>query len=547
MNTENWPLVKLTEEKEAFIQQVIIETFNQIVKNNRKVNDIKDIIEHVIYQERIRIKENPWIVDPEDDWKFWEKTKLTLLETANDDHKSQTKVANEQEILKSIINRYTREICGNFQEKTYKIALKVVPFIFSRLLNSATKGWFKGLFSKENKVHEKVELRGDLNLIRKLSDECTIILVPTHFSNLDPILVGYGIYLADLPPFLYGAGLNLYNNRIVAYFYDRLGAYKLDRRKKNMIYLETLKTFSQVAIERNCHSLFFPGGTRSRSGMLESKVKMGLLGSVIDAQIKNFTNPHSQKKVIILPLIISYHFVLEAPSLVKEHLKKTGKEKFLIKHDQYATWRRILNFVWQLFSKNSKIVLSYGQPMDVLGNYVKADGKSYDKFDREIDVEKYFYSNGKLAESKQRDAEYTEILADKIVEEYKKHNVVLSSHVIAFAAFNIIQNRFKELDLFGLLRIDDHEKLINYAVFVRKIDEFRKIILEYEKEGKLKVDDTFYLTIEEFVEHGLKHLGLYHSKKVLYVNKQGFINTQDLNLLYFYHNRLVGYELEKYF
>jgi len=39
---------------------------------------------------------------------------------------------------------------------------------------------------------------------------------------------------------------------------------------------------------------------------------------------------------------------------------------------------------------------------------------------------------------------------------------------------------------------------------------------------------------------------MYHAKRPLIKNKKGDISTQDLNLLFYYHNRLVGYNLEKY-
>lgn len=38
---------------------------------------------------------------------------------------------------------------------------------------------------------------------------------------------------------------------------NRLGAYRVDRRKKNAIYLEALKVYSTEVIMRGGHSLFF--------------------------------------------------------------------------------------------------------------------------------------------------------------------------------------------------------------------------------------------------------------------------------------------------
>jgi glycerol-3-phosphate O-acyltransferase len=41
-------------------------------------------------------------------------------------------------------------------------------------------------------------------------------------------------------------------------------------------------------------------------------------------------------------------------------------------------------------------------------------------------------------------------------------------------------------------------------------------------------------------------VGLYHSKRPLIRNADGDLVTQDLSLLYFYHNRLEGYGLSQY-
>ncbi len=41
---------------------------------------------------------------------------------------------------------------------------------------------------------------------------------------------------------------------------------------------------SRLSIQRGVNSLFFPGGTRSRDGAIETDLKMGLLGTVVEAQ-----------------------------------------------------------------------------------------------------------------------------------------------------------------------------------------------------------------------------------------------------------------------
>ena len=77
--------------------------------------------------------------------------------------------------------------------------------------------------------------------------------------------------------------------------------------------------------------------------------------------------------------------------------------------------------------------------MDVLGNPVDEDGVSKDKFGRTIDVKDYFTTEGVIKEDLQRESEYTKMLGDKIVDRYFKDNIVLSSHLVAFAAFELLK------------------------------------------------------------------------------------------------------------
>jgi glycerol-3-phosphate O-acyltransferase len=158
--------------------------------------------------------------------------------------------------------------------------------------------------------------------------------------------------VVGLPQFTYGAGLNLYNTGYTAYFMNRLGAYRLDRRKKNPIYLETLKTMSNLAVQRGTNSLFFPGGTRSRSGAMEKELKKGLLGSVVEAQ-RDICGRADNNKIYVVPLIIGYHFVLEAEFLIESYLKLIGKEHYIAKEkDQSYSVRKWLRFGWSFFSRS---------------------------------------------------------------------------------------------------------------------------------------------------------------------------------------------------
>jgi glycerol-3-phosphate O-acyltransferase len=145
------------------------------------------------------------------------------------------------------------------------------------LLSSPRNGLRRWDLSPESRVR----VEGELDWVRELSREATVILAPTHVSNLDSPIIGYALYAAGLPPFVYGAGLNLFSNPWLGWWMHRLGAYTVDRTKRAALYKDVLKDYSIRCLTTGHHSLFFPGGTRSRSGHVETRLKKGLLGTGI--------------------------------------------------------------------------------------------------------------------------------------------------------------------------------------------------------------------------------------------------------------------------
>lgn len=542
-----WPIYKMYQDKDAFMQQVQAFTVERICQQ-KKGGSLSDKIAAVLYNERARIIENPWKVDPPDEMDFWSDTRKRLLRGYKNDQLTEAEAeVYYKELLDRIIQRYVREITGNFKIPTYKLARKVLPMLFSAILNTTTL--------RRSNLTEKIRIVGAIDEMRSLVTKGTVVLVPTHFSNLDSILVGWAADRVGMAAFSYGAGLNLYNSKIMAYFFGRLGAYTLDRRKKNDFYLESLKSFSQLSIERGVHTLFFPGGTRSRSGHLESKVKLGLLGTAIDAQNAVYERAE-ENKIYIIPVVLNYHFVLEAKSLIEQYLKYTGKELYLAEGDGFGGFWKILKFLRQFVSNSSEIIVNFGKPMDVMGNFVDSDGNSLDKKGRHIDVKEYFISGGELKYDRQRNEVYTKQLADKIVERYYVENIVLSSHIVAFTAFNIIKKNFPNLDLYGVLRLPREDRIIPKGLLYKNLERLRTELRNLAAQGAVQLSDTVLnLSVEELVKHGIKNVGAFHIKKPLKVNsdyravpgsREGDFECQDLKLLYYYHNRMEGYDLAKF-
>lgn len=542
----DWPVYQLSKNRKEFIEEVAQNAFARIKEVRPTTKHVIDELEATVYREQQRMKRNRWRVDPADEPRFWSSIKEELVTLpGKSPEETQTKA---DELLHRIVSRYANEIAGNFKATSYRFTREIVKFWFSRLLNGARVKKFGAFFRTRYTLRDKIHIVGKVKHLRKLASQGTVIMVPTHFSNLDSILIGWVIHSLGLPAFIYGAGLNLFNIKIFAYFMNSLGAYKVDRRKKNVPYLETLKLYSTLAIQKGAHSLFFPGGTRSRSGMIEKQLKLGLLNSTIEAQRNLYLNARgdeSVRKIFIVPVCLNYHFVLEAPDLVDEYLSAKGQDRYLPEQDKYGSWQ-LLQFLFKFFTKGSNISVSIGRGLDVLGNYVDDDGNSLDAQGRVIDTRDYFLSNGQITIDKQREDEYTRMLSQRIVLEYHHINRVFASHLVAFVAFEMWQKKHPKLDLFGLLRLPEEDQVLEYEEFRETCKRVRKQIYHLKNEDKVYHATHLKGKIDLVIRHGLDNVGIFHLKRPLLMNKEGNIITKDFNTLYYYHNRLVGYDLEKF-
>nr|MBS0036624.1 1-acyl-sn-glycerol-3-phosphate acyltransferase [Saprospiraceae bacterium] len=538
---KKWPICHLADQRKAFIEEVNQLTVNNLLRYSDE--GVQELIAKTIYLEKIRMKKSTWKVDPPNEKLFWNRIedKLTQIKGMPQE------VAREKsrELLYRVINRYTEEIVGDFKTNTFKFARKALTAFFKVLFN---KFWEKYPFwGPKSRLLDKVKVTGFVPLVRKLMKKGTVVLVPTHSSNLDSIYLGYAIdFKAGLPFFCYGAGLNLYNSEFAAFYMNRMGAYRLDRRKKNAIYLETLKTMSKRMTEMGVNNLFFPGGTRSRSGKIESKLKLGLLGTMIEAQ-RSLIQNNSNKKVFVVPVITSYPFVLEARVLIDEYLRSEGKEKYFKRKFKQVKRFSKLTFFNHLFTKNQTTWVSFGRPLDVLGNIINEKGESVDERGRVVDVKDYFTVGTLIKTNNQRESIYTKVLADSIVESYKADNVVLPCHFSAFVAFKFLAKINDDKDIFDLFLLEERDTGLKWRPLVTYAEDMHEKFLELCAEKKLKLTPAFNADTETLLLNGIEELGHYSVRKPLkYLAKSRKLCSEDVKLLFFYHNRLQVYERDLY-
>lgn len=539
-----WPIYEISKNRPQFVERLVNHTYRKL--SYKYKGNFEDLLEKTVYQERIRIKRKPWRVDPPNEEAFWNRMKIRLGKAKRYKNKKNLQKFERKSVYR-IIQRYSEEIVGSFVPKTYLFARKFLTGLFNVLLGENLLKKFWKIWGRKDHLHQALKVYGDIDQIRNLARKGTIIILPTHFSNLDSILIGYVLDTkVGIPAFSYGAGLNLYNFGPAAYFMNRLGAYRVDRRKKNPIYLETLKAMSTLSIKSGVNNLFFPGGTRSRSGKSEDQLKLGLLNTVIEAQ-RDICLEDKEQKIYIIPLVLDYHFVLEAKSLVRQHLTLDGKQKYTSIKDLGKSKRKIFKFLWQFYSKSSEIVCSFGQPMDFIGNQVNEEGVSIDRHGKEIQIIDYFSSGGEVKVDVQRESEYTKILAEKVTERFKRDNVILSSHMIAYLSFEVFKKYFPSIDVYGLLRMPLSDFFIPRKYFLEKMEIFKKLLEQMENEGALRLSTIFEHSSEEILEDGLEKIGLYHSRTPLRMTSDAFLVSDDLELLYYYYNRINIYNFQNIF
>ena len=290
----------------------------------------------------------------------------------------------QRRVLHTIVTNMARDIAGNFDPRVYRFARKAAPRLIGGVMEPRrlTEGLIEGSPASLDRV---LRVQGDLEQLRELQTRGTLVFVPTHSSNLDSIVLSQALEISGLSPVVYGAGKNLFTNPIISFFMHNLGAYRVDRRIRVSLYKHVLKLYSQVMIERGYHSLFFPGGTRSRSGMIERRLKLGLLGSGVEAFTTNRVR-RVDRPVWFVPTTINYALVLEAETLIKDWLMEEGQARYIIEDDEFSQIDRWFAFFRKMVGMRGGCIIRFGEPIDPFGNRLGPLGGSVTPTGRSIDA-----------------------------------------------------------------------------------------------------------------------------------------------------------------
>ncbi|MEQ1568171.1 MAG: 1-acyl-sn-glycerol-3-phosphate acyltransferase [Myxococcota bacterium] len=442
-----------------------------------------------------------------------------------------------------LVRDWSDEIHGRFDPRVYDVATRALPKGLAALLSGRPRIGLRSdrsLPEWDLRPESRILVKGDLPWLHELAQEATLILAPTHVSNLDSPLVGLALFLAGLPPFVYGAGLNLFSNKIIGWWMHRLGAYTVDRTKKATLYKDVLKDYSVRALTTGHHSLFFPGGTRARSGEVEPRLKKGLLGTGIVAwqemlQARKDRGPGRRTaEVYVVPLSLSYTLVLEAATLIEDHLAEAGKQRYIISDDEFAQPRRMFAFARRVLDLDAAVIAHFGAPLDVFGNPVARDPA-----ERAAQAERrarYVCDrNGDVTWDEQRDHAYTVRLSEALVDGFARYTHPLPTHVAAAAAWRCLCEQVGSTDPFRVVRSPIEKRRIPGERYLRELRQVVDTLRAGAREGRW-VADELDGPVEALLEVALDRFARYHRSHAL-IRRGTELVVEDPKLCLYYRNR----------
>lgn len=539
------PLFRFNMERPQLVTEVSQRVYSSYLRASRESEShgLEYVLNETAYYEIQRLRAETGPEEEIHDIGWWRSLARRLNETSEDERR---------ELLRTLIEAYVDDTAGKFDPSVFKFASGVLPvglgFLFKAQdlgeLPEALRHLRSGLRHLRD-LGERVMVEGELDTLRKLYRKGTLVVVPTHSSNMDSILMGWALEEAGLPPVTYGAGKNLFTNPLTSYFMHNLGAYKVDRRLNHPLYKDVLKTYSQVLLERGFHSLFFPGGTRCRSNVVEQRLKLGLLGTAVTAFISNLKNHGTAQRIFICPATINYNLVLEGESLIREHLRREGRARYFLENDEFDQLSTVIRFVMNTVKMESRTVVRFGRPMDPFGNFVDGDGVSYDGRGRPVDPVSFVQSTrtGDVTFDAVRDREYTRYCGAQVAEELCRSTVLQPASVVAWALFEIVRRRFGRMDVFRLLRVAN-EELVDLPDVYRVVDKLMNALQRLAGWDKVRLAPILEAgDARAIVDDGLGSLTAYHIPPACVRTHDG-VRADRMDLLYFYGNRVRTYDAD---
>jgi glycerol-3-phosphate O-acyltransferase len=194
--------------------------------------------------------------------------------------------------------RQLREIAAHPSPTVMALLYSIVDWMFGRLF-------------------ARIEVRG-LDRVVEAAKLHPLVLIPSHRSHFDYLILSWLFYGRHLAPPLVAAGANL------AFFplgptFRRAGAFFLRRSfEGDQLYTSMFRSYIQLLIKDGATQEFFIEGARSRTGKT-LQPRLGLLSMILDAFRRGV-----RRDVYVVPIGFTYERLVEESSMTEQ---KRGARK----------------------------------------------------------------------------------------------------------------------------------------------------------------------------------------------------------------------------
>lgn len=181
---------------------------------------------------------------------------------------------------------------------------------FIRLMAYTLSKVFKRLYTN---IYVNME---GLNMLQQAIQESPVILMPTHRSYIDFLIISYILFTYDIPVPVIAAGLPLAGMKLVGEILRRSGAFFIRRSiGSDKLYWAVLSEYVKTIVRTGFAPLeFFVEGLRSRT-LKSVPPKLGMMHMVLEPYFKG-----EVFDITLVPISISYDRVLEESLLAHEQL-----------------------------------------------------------------------------------------------------------------------------------------------------------------------------------------------------------------------------------
>jgi glycerol-3-phosphate O-acyltransferase len=147
---------------------------------------------------------------------------------------------------------------------------------------------------------------------------------------------------------------------------------------------------------------------------------------------------------------------------------------------------------------------------------------------------------GQYVADAQRDRMYTNHLAESLCRAYRQDNVVLSTHLAAFAGWHSLAQRYPRLNTYQLVLLSPHERWVDRGDMISVLRTLLEQIEALVQQGLIHAH--LPENAEAVLQQAIDIFGRFHTRAAL--DFEDWRILVDPRLALYYGNRLVGYGLQ---